>query len=228
MILNRTLQLSFLASITIHLIIVLQGFTFNAIITKKSPKKIEISYIKNSSKEVRKDIKLGSAKKEPLLDMNAKVGLDKRIPPPFIGKEENLRPIKQSVRQDFVFSKPDLIKPEAIVIKRKVSLPAIIDMAKIDNPSYVSYYQLVREKIRRAAYQNYSSNETGEAYVTFIISSEGYLKDVRLVDEKSSASSYLRQIALDSVANAAPFPKFPKELDYPRLTFNVVISFEIE
>ena len=92
----------------------------------------------------------------------------------------------------------------------------------------MNYYQLVREKIRRCAYQNYSRTDTGEVYLTFIINSDGSLKDIRLVEEKSSAAGYLKDIALQSVKDASPFPPFSKELDYPKLTFNVVISFAIE
>ena len=42
-----------------------------------------------------------------------------------------------------------------------------------------------------------------------------------------SGNPYLRDIALRSI-KASSFPNFPKELDYLQLTFNVVISFEIE
>ncbi|MEI6831501.1 MAG: energy transducer TonB, partial [Candidatus Omnitrophota bacterium] len=112
-------------------------------------------------------------------------------------------------------------------IKKKITLPAI-EMAKINNPSYISYYQIVREKIRRSAYQNYTHSETGEVYISFIISNDGLIKGVRLVDERSSTNDYLRNIALRSVNDAAPFPNFPKELDYPQLSFNIIISFEIE
>ena len=101
-------------------------------------------------------------------------------------------------------------------------------MDKINSPSYVQYYQIVREKIRRSAYYNYSRTEIGEVYISFIISSDGVLKETRLVEEKSCSSQYLRDIALRSIKDASPFPNFPKELDYPNLSFNVVISFEIE
>jgi TonB family protein len=86
----------------------------------------------------------------------------------------------------------------------------------------------VREKIRRAAYQNYTRIETGEVYVSFIISNDGYLKEIKLIPEKSSPIPYLRETALKSIKEASPFPNFPKDLDYPQLSFNVVISFEIE
>jgi TonB family protein len=150
----------------------------------------------------------------------------KRIPPPFIepakiSKEDNLAPKRDT------FTKPALIKPDVIAIKKKITLPPV-DMQKIDNPSYISYYQIVREKIRRSAYQNYSRSDTGEVYITFVVLSDGTLKNARLVEDRSSVNSYLRSIALSSVKGADPFPDFPKELDYPELSFNVVISFEIE
>jgi TonB family protein len=125
------------------------------------------------------------------------------------------------------FSKPTLTNSQVLAIKRKITLPAL-QMAKIDNPSYISYYQIVREKIRRSAYQNYTHNATGEVYVSFIISNDGYIKDVRLVEEKTAADDYLKNIALRSIRDASPFPNFPKELDYPQLSFNIIISFEIE
>ena len=88
--------------------------------------------------------------------------------------------------------------------------------------------QIVREKIRRSAYQNYTHNETGEVYISFIISNDGYVKDVHLIEARTSASDYLKGIASRSVRDASPFPNFPKELDYPQLSFNIIISFEIE
>ncbi|MCX7926549.1 MAG: TonB C-terminal domain-containing protein [Candidatus Omnitrophica bacterium] len=123
--------------------------------------------------------------------------------------------------------KPNISKPDIIAIKKKITLPPI-DINKINNPSYVSYYQFVREKIRKAAYQNYTRTETGSIYLAFVIASDGTLKDVYLNEERSALNYYLRQISLRSIRDAAPFPPFPKELDYPQLSFNVIISFEVE
>jgi TonB family protein len=103
-----------------------------------------------------------------------------------------------------------------------------MDLDKINNPSYIGYYQIVREKIKRSAYQNYTGTEIGEVTVSFIVSSDGYLRDLRLVEEKSSSTEYLRETALRSIKDASPFPEFPKELDYPQLSFNLAITFEIE
>ncbi|MFH1190872.1 MAG: energy transducer TonB [Candidatus Omnitrophota bacterium] len=125
------------------------------------------------------------------------------------------------------FTKPAFINSEVMAIKKKITLPEI-EMARIDNPSYINYYQIVREKIRRSAYQNYMYIETGQVYVSFIISNYGGLMDARLAEERTTANDYLKNIALKSVREAAPFPNFPKELDYPQLSFNIIISFEME
>jgi TonB family protein len=92
----------------------------------------------------------------------------------------------------------------------------------------MSYYQLVREKIKRAAYQNYTGTEIGEVTISFVVSKDGSLKDLRLIADKSSPSEYLTEIALRSIREASPFPGFPQELDYPQLSFNLAITFEIE
>jgi TonB family protein len=148
-------------------------------------------------------------------------------PPPFIDRESIFNQKQQPVLPKPSFAKPVLIKPDIIAIKKKITLPPI-DLDKINNPSYISYYQIVREKIKRAAYQNYTRTEVGEVYLSFIISSDGYLNELQLKEEKSTASPYLKEIALHSIKDASPFPNFPQELDYPQLSFNVVISFEIE
>jgi len=129
--------------------------------------------------------------------------------------------------KDPELTKPFTPKPDIIPVKKRITLPQV-EMTKITNPSYISYYQLVREKIRRSAYQNYSKTETGEVFLSFVIAQDGSLRDIRLVEDKSTPSYYLRDIASHSVKTASPFPAFPHELNYPQLSFNVIISFEIE
>ncbi len=96
-----------------------------------------------------------------------------------------------------------------------------------NNPLYKNYYGIIRENIKKEAYRNYTKYEEGEVYLSFVISSEGALLDINLFKEKSKASEFLQNVALRSVKNAAPYPKFPAELNYPKLTFNVIISFEL-
>jgi len=228
MLLNRSLQIAFLISFATHVVIVAQnpGYIFFPS-TGKNRKALEINYIK-PPKTVKQEAKKTSlSRNEPFLKVPSRITADKRTPPPFVSQEEISKASRQAMRKELSLDKPTLIKPDTIAIKKKITLPAV-SLDKIGNPSYISYYQVVREKIRRAAYQNYNRNETGEVYITFIISDAGYLRDVRLVEEKSRAADYLKNIALVSVKNASPFPRFPKELDYSQLSFNVVISFEVE
>jgi outer membrane biosynthesis protein TonB len=103
------------------------------------------------------------------------------------------------------------------------------DMETFKSPAYKSYYQVVREKIRQCAYSNYRKLYKGEVYLSFIISSEGSLREAVLNEAKSSSHDYLKTIALKSLNDAAPFPAFPKELkDKKDLSFHVIILFELK
>lgn len=222
---DKVFQIAFLISLITHGIILFQSsnLTPHTLNKREEP---QVSYVKNTE-SLKEDSKPITLNKDLLSKLPSRIIATKTIPPPFIDKENIFQKNKDSTLRDFHLTKPTFIKPDIIAIKKKITLPPI-GIDKIKNPSYLNYYQIVREKIRRAAYQNYSRAEVGEIYLSFIISSDGYLKEVRLIEEKSSPSSYLRNIALRSMKDASPFPDFPKALDYPQLSFNVVISFEIE
>jgi hypothetical protein len=224
---NRTLQLTFLISFVTHVVVITQNPGYIFFTPKLKSQKIEINYIKTPQVGKREFKRSNSPKGESFLKLPSRITMNKVAPPPFIERDVISKANMQAMRKEIPFERPALIKPDIIAIRKKITLPPV-DMGKIGNPSYISYYQVVREKIRRAAYQNYNRSETGEVYITFIISSVGYLSDVRLVEEKTSAPAYLKDIALVSVKNASPFPTFPKELDYSQLSFSVVISFEVE
>ncbi len=213
---DRAFLVILLISALVHGAILMHNPNFNILPPKSKEQKIEISYLQQEQAKI---------KKEHFLKLSSLLAM-KRNPPPFINKDD-LGKNTAVARRELGFTKPAFSKPDIIAIKKKVSLPPV-GLEKINNPSYISYYQIVREKIRRAAYQNYSSSEEGEVYLSFIISTDGRLQEVRLVEEKSSPKPYLREIALSSIKDASPFPNFPKELDYPQLSFNVIISFEIE
>ncbi len=112
-------------------------------------------------------------------------------------------------------------------MKRKVSVPAL-KSEKINNPLYQNYYQAVRSVIKKRAYANYSKTDTGEVYLTFVLLSDGRLKQLQVIDERTSANDFLKDISLRSIKESSPFPAFPGDLNYPELSFNVVISYEVE
>ena len=228
---DKTFLIAFVLSAIGHGVILLQNPNLNLSILPKEKKDtiLEVSYLK-ALQLPKEETREETPKKEPFLKLSSRITAAKMSPPPFIDRESIFKKNKEIVSQKYVFTKPALPsfeKPDIIAIKKKKKKKPV-DLDKIDNPSYISYYQIVREKIRRMAYQNYTSAEVGEVFLSFLIFADGSLKAVRLTEEKSSPSPYLREIALRSIKEAAPFPAFPKELDYPQLSFNVVISFEIE
>ena len=223
---NRTFQIAFLISLTVHGVIFYQNLNFNFLSGHKQSQKLEIIYSKNLQ-ENQKTQDFKTPKKESILNTQARIAIENRTIPPKIEKERIFRKNPEIISRKLAFTKPTLIKPDIIAIKKKITLPPV-DLDKIDNPSYISYYQIVREKIRTSAYKNFTQTETGEVFLSFVISSEGALRDVKLIEKKSTTNSYLKNIAYQSIKDASPFGRFPKELDYPQLTFNVVISFEIE
>jgi len=224
--LDKNLLTALALSLTAHTAIFINysGIVQNPF--QKKPVMVQIQYIKNPP-QLTEEQKIFLEQKAPLTRQTAKVAsLSKEKLAPPAHKDGLLnKPKPQEKINPLV--KPSLNKPDIIAVKKKITLPAV-DLEKINNPTYVSYYQFVREKIRRAAYQHYTRTETGEIYLAFVISSDGSLQDVRLIEDRSAGNSYLRDISLRSIRGASPFPPFPKDLDYPQLSFNVIISFEIE
>ncbi len=113
-------------------------------------------------------------------------------------------------------------------VKKAVYMPSIPGET-FKTPEYRSYYQVIREQIRRYAYFNYKKMAEGEVYLTFTLQSDGAVEQVMINKDKSSADEYLQAIALDSVQQAAPYPAFPEKLKKnPRLSFHVIIAFELK
>lgn len=121
-------------------------------------------------------------------------------------------------------SKPKVAKVDAS--QKKKTIKSTLD-SKMDNPLYKTYYEQIRDKIKSQAYKNYTKYEEGEVYLSFVVSSAGELVDTKLFKEKSSQNDFLQDVAVKSVKQAAPFPKFPADLNFPQLSFNVIISFEL-
>ena len=222
---NRVFLTAILISAAVHGVILFQPSNLTLFSRGKQDKNVEISYLKAPQE---KDARSFTVKNQPLPRASAKQKTQSSAPPPYVDKVAMFRQDRDaSGLPRPSFSKPALVSPDIIAVKKKIVIPPI-DIKKINNPIYVSYYQTVREKIRHSAYNNFAQAEEGEVYLTFTVSSDGYIRDIRLVEEKSSPNPYLRKVGFASIKQSSPFPNFPKELDYPQLTFNVIISFEIE
>ena len=120
------------------------------------------------------------------------------------------------------------LKMTNLVEKRSITVPLVASQ-KITNPKYVGYNDRIRDKIRNRAYFYIDDPkfQAGEIYLTFVVTADGNLKDLQIIDDRSNANDYLRTVGLRSVKESSPFPPFPADLPYPELSFNVVISFEV-
>jgi outer membrane biosynthesis protein TonB len=223
---DRIFRITFFVSLAVHAVILFKNPNLIPFMSHRQSEMVAVSYLKQVPQEKLKAREEAESKQQ-LAKLQSRMNLKKIAPPPFVSKEDVLRINREMKLGEASFPKPALIKPDIAAVRKKITLPPM-DADKINNPSYISYYQIVREKIRRAAYQNYLSTEIGEVYLSFIVGNDGSLREVQLVDSKSSPVEFLREIAQRSIHEAAPFPTFPGELDYPQLSFNVVISFEIE
>lgn len=227
---DKVFQITLLVSLAAHSVILLQQPNFNPLTINNKEQDLEVKYVKMPQDKEKKEVtKMIAEKHEQLLRLSSRLTVNKTSPPPFVEiNKENVFKADKDIRMTKPsFNKPVFMKTDIIAIKKKIALPPV-DIDKINNPSYMNYYHMVRERIRRAAYKNYNRMETGEVFASFIIANNGNLKEVKLIEEKSSSVIYLKEIALRSVRDASPFNQFPKDLDYPQLSFNVVISFEIE
>ncbi len=101
-----------------------------------------------------------------------------------------------------------------------------ITSEKINNPIYTSYQDRIRESIKERVYANYSRLDRGKVYLTFIITSDGSLKDYLVIDEKTKASQNLRYISTKSLKEAR-FPPFLKGMTLPEYTFNIEIEYQV-
>ncbi len=224
---QKNFQIALMLSLIAHTAVVINYPSLSNLALPKKPLMVKISYLKNPP-QLTETQKQMLNRRVAQLKLPTQVSVfDKNSLIPPSNKESLLNLSRPKLLHDQAIIKPAVIRPDIIAVKKKITFPPV-NIEKINNPTYVSYYQFVREKIRKAAYQNYSRSETGVVYLAFVISSNGILRDVRLIEEKSSVNYYLRETALRSIRDASPFTAFPKELDYQQLSFNVIISFELE
>ena len=208
-------------SFLVHLAVLFKFSYYNFFVIER-PKKIDIQYydVRLESKKSQELAKKQLPDKTKDLAKTATILREKDLPSTTKAKEIPKPPERLGMNKQ-----PATLA--SVHLKRKVSVPAL-KSEKIDNPFYQNYYETVRTMIKKRAYANYSKVETGEVYMTFVVLSDGTLKQAQLIEEKTSAQDYLREVSLRSVQECNPFPHFPPDLTYPELSFNVVISFEME
>jgi len=226
---NKIFYGTLFCSLLVHLLVI-HFFSLKKIESITSPKKkIEVVYQEIlPKKEIKKKIDFKSVRviKEPR----------KKEKVEFLSKKNNNSPLSRKVGYDrpklankFKLAKKINYDVNSLNNKRKIKIP-LLKSTKITNIKYLSYNQSIREEIRKRAYQyvDHPAFQSGEIYLTFIISSAGALKQIKIIEEKTFANAYLREVGIKCIKDSSPFAPFPKDLAYPELTFNVIISFEVK
>jgi len=218
---ENTFKFALIASLIIHSVILISLPRITTRQLSKTLDKIEVTYYKLQllSQAMQQPKMPPPDMRQAYKDSLSLLKKD-RLPALPIAKEPGQFMRKVDIEQ----KKPLTIKQFAA--QKKITLPPV-KSEKMKNPVYNNYYQIVREKIRHRAYNNYARYETGEVYLAFVVTSDGTLKQVKYIPEKSHAAEYLTDVALRSIQDAAPFPAFPANLQFPELSFNVIISFEV-
>ena len=225
---RRVFYLALLISAAAHGIILLQNPNLSLFSLNTKEKNIEVSYVR-TPQETKTQARLSLAKREPLLRTPPKITASQtKLSPPGLDRNNALKPSKTLMpASPALFDKPLMAKPDIIAVTKKITI-APLEMDKSHSPAYLSYCELVHETIKRTLRLNYTGTETGVVSVSFVLTSDGTVRDVRILEKNTSFSRYLRELTLKGVRVASGFPKFPPALDYPELTFNAIVSYQIE
>jgi len=108
-----------------------------------------------------------------------------------------------------------------------VDLTNLVDAARGD-PVLMSYFGAIRDDIERSADQRawFSADVSeGMVFVSFIVVPDGAIRAIDVVGERSVASPRLRDIAMQIVKAAAPFPPFPPSLKEPEQAVLIPLEF---
>ncbi len=215
---NKVFHFAILVSILAHSVFFLALPRVPFVPGKRSPAKIKVTYYK--IKETPKKKRLLRKRAEPIV---------RKLPR--IKKEEILKPRPAAKKT----KKAQEIKRASAIrkVKKKKRFETVVKEERDSRKkaTYISYYRAVREKIRQEADKDYSRKRRigkGEVFLSFAVTSSGELLEVKVIDEKSVAYASLRNIAINSIRDASPFPPFPKGMSQYRITFTVIISFELD
>ncbi|HQO57504.1 MAG TPA: hypothetical protein PLT76_02125 [Candidatus Omnitrophota bacterium] len=223
---TRIFRCSMITSGLLHGLVFASLFYGQFYYVKNTPKITEIVYQKKIQDPAQVQVprqEIKPLKEEP------------SAPPPKIFTPQDMSSVPMKLSQNpkapVQFSKQKKLPAplSSLDSKRQIFVP-VLSSEKISNPNYMNYQQHIRNKIKSQAniFKDDPRFQSGEVYLTFVLGADGQLKDIRIIDQKTRASEFLRRVSLRSIKEASPFPPFPFELKYPELPFNVSISFVMD
>lgn len=229
---DRTFKTALLFSAVLHMVMLFNWPFYRHLFTeRKSPGDIEVTYLKLKEQPLPKasEVSVRRSQSQPEISQPEKL-MTEDTPKAKPGKAEAAKKEPVSVQANKEPAKAGKSSPEEaskIVIKQPIS-SYIEATASVDVQGLrlvpPSYSQIVRNRIIDNL-ETMKSGVEGDVYVRFVISSDGRLKEMNIIDEKSSDSGFLRSAAFEAVKAAAPFPAFPATVNIPEIVFTCEISF---
>jgi len=223
----KTFLFSLGLSFIVHVLLIGILSNIDSKVLRKPLKQIEVTYnfIKPKNIAVKKnryrDLKVIE---DPEPVKNIDIHDKRRDVKGFIGESvKDMSKMTDKIELSKIFGGPRI---KTLDMGQKVTI-SMVKSEKITNPSYVGYQREIRSKILNNA-QNLelpADFEVGDVYITFVVSSNGSVTDIKANPEKSLASAELMEHGLKLIRKSHPFFAFPRDLNYPELTFNVMIHF---
>lgn len=219
--LDNSLKISLLISIILHAVIFLPlSFHLKKPFAKQISPELKIVYL--TTKKIH-SVKALPAKKKAVQVVKTKGEMrtdsSMGLPSPTVQPIEKRKKNKST---DRIIS-----TPKSVTQEENIEIPPELPQEK--KQLYLSYYQSIREEIRLFVVNNYPRFiACGEVCLYFVLTSNGNLKEIKVVEERSSRNHILKEIVKRSIQQASPFAPFPQGLNQPQLSFNVIVSFELE
>jgi len=232
---DNKLLIALAFSAVIHILLLCNWPIYRHFFTERMrPGDIEVTYLKPGGQQVIKQQEAPSRRSESLPELSSPQKLVSSELPravPEAKKSEAEAPRKEPLASPPPKKNPAAEQASRIVVKQPL-MPKIETTASVDasveagglNLIPPSYSQVVRDRI----IDNIDTRRTGgegDVYVRFVIDSSGALKEIGIIDEKSSGDGVLRAAAFQAVKDSAPFPVFPEKVRLQEVVFTCQISF---
>jgi len=217
---NKVFHITFITSLVLHSLIFLPVFKFN-IPFKKSEKITSVNYV---SVKVPVQVVEQLKNEKPVIKDELRPKQQtapKRIARKTTRRKESLyrRTLKTIHKMNTAYE--NIVKQQQKIFT-KTGEP--LNLKKEKNKTVTAYYKIINEQLQQAVIYPDIFSE-GEVALSFVLTSDGNLKSVEVIDETVHNDTALKETAVKIVKNASPFPPFPENLHQQQLTFNVVFCF---
>ncbi len=228
---DRTFRTALLLSAVLHVFLLINWPFYRHIFTARKPGEIEITYLKADEPLKPEIVQAKRSLPQPEVSKPSKIVSEAKPESPARSKpteqqKKNLSGIKPPDTANDEEKEPVTSKSR-VIIKQPI-VPRIQATASVESkglkliPS--SYSQGVRNRIIDNL-ESMRPGAGGDVCVRFVISSDGTLKDIMIVNDRSTSDGFLRSAAFNAVKDASPFPVFPDNVNLSEITFTCEISF---